>query len=248
LLKHPEIPSRPLAALQRAVTKVKNAADRVEAAKLLLAAAELEIPTQPPAKKSKRDEWEKMKRDREGVAAKFKECLHLELTALAELNAALRKAVEKFRPVAMELYNQGDSEPARSAALNVLACDEYCAAIELLVAAESEKGEPSLLERLMLRQLFMANQRHYTVRVRIDSAKWAYVQSLAGSRGFAKPTVPLLTIGEAEEECRKIGDSLAEKLRWMSYEIEIYDLVNNKQTGTRRSCNSGVTPMPPAED
>jgi hypothetical protein len=248
LLTHRQIPAEKLKPLQQAVDAVvaSRAAFENAAEELTAACKQIPRPEQAPQDKKKLAAWESKCEDRKRKAAICEEAVEAALEKLADGNTALRAAVETFRAFAAELLAADTSEGARRATLNVLSTDELCADVEDLINEQRRDRKPSFLDSIVLRQMFLANQRHYTVRLRVDSAKWAYLQNRKGDIKADRPAVPCLTFSEAQERCMQMGRNVDAKTMHMGYEVQCYDLVNKQRCGVAVCRSMGQ--MPRAED
>jgi hypothetical protein len=247
LCTHADIPVGKLRPLQKAVDVAEAVfadfnsvvADRNKAAK--------QVPqeSEAPKDKAKRPAWERKREARLEKVAVSQSAVAAVLQPLTRANQALRTAIEDFRSFGTGLYEKSDSEAARMAALNVLRTDQLCAEIEDAAHAETPR-EPSFEEKLLVRQRFLANQRHYTVRSRVHSANWSWMQNRNGGWDANPPAAPCMTYAEAERRCQEVGQNLAQKMSQMGYEVQCYDLVNKRQVGTAVVCSHAD--MPRAQD
>lgn len=250
LLNHRDIPSDRLDSLQTAVDVVERAKVSFDEAAAELATACKNVPpeNQAPADAKKRKAWDTKRAQRlEDVGVAETVFAHA-VESLATANGALRAEVEAFRAVAEALYSKSDSEAARRATCNVLNSDKLCAQAEDAVVTARKPQEIPFLEGLLLRQALLANQRHYTVRYRMDSARWTYVQDRSGTAKAVgeRPSVPCLTFGEAERLCTDIGRRFSEKTSQIGFEVQVFNLVNSKSCGTAVTCS--MPNFPRAED
>jgi len=249
LLTHKQIPVAKLRPLQDAVDKVVASRVVFEKAVAELSAARKQIPDdkQKPTDSKKVAAWEAKCEARRRQAGICDEAVQAGLETLAADNTELRNTVEKFRGFAAELYAEDHCEGARRAAMNVLSTDQLCAEVEDQIIAERAGRKTPLWDSLLLRQQFLANQRHFTVRIRVDSARWTYLQNRGGDFKLGQhPSVPCLTFAEAQERCMQMGRNLDAKTAQMGYEVQCYDVVKEQRCGVSVCRSMGI--MPRAED